>query len=70
MKIRGGGCGKEKAVTEERFAECMRAMKNGDRNALKEIYEEYLPYLYSVVFGVVQQKETAEDVTSEVLLKI
>ena len=57
-------------MTEERFAECMRAMKNGDRNALKEIYEEYLPYLYSVVFGVVQQKETAEDVTSEVLLKI
>ena len=70
MKDKGGGCGKEKAVTEERFAECMQAIANGDRAALKEIYEEYLPYLYTIVLGVVQQRETAEDVTSDVFIRI
>ena len=70
MKDKGGGCGKEKAVTEERFAECMQAIANGDRDALKEIYEEYLPYLYTIVLGVVQQRETAEDVTSDVFIRI
>lgn len=57
-------------MTEERFAECMTAIVNGNRDALREIYEEYLPYLYTVVLGVVQQKETAEDVTSDVFIKI
>ena len=70
MKDKGGGCGKEKAVTEERFAECMQAIANGNRDALKEIYEEYLPYLYTIVLGVVQQRETAEDVTSDVFIRI
>ncbi|MBR3517520.1 MAG: RNA polymerase sigma factor [Lachnospiraceae bacterium] len=57
-------------MTEERFAECMRSLSEGDRNALKEIYEEYLPYIYTIVFGVVQQKETAEEVTNDVFIKI
>lgn len=61
---------RKKAVTEERFAECMRAIADGDRDALKEIYEEYLPYLYTIVLGVVQQRETAEDVTSDVFIRI
>ena len=61
---------RKKAVTEERFAECMQAIANGDRDALKEIYEEYLPYLYTIVLGVVQQRETAEDVTSDVFIRI
>ena len=57
-------------MTEERFAECMQTIAGGDRNALKEIYEEYLPYLYTIVLDVVQQKETAEDVTSDVFIRI
>ncbi|MBR1471134.1 MAG: RNA polymerase sigma factor [Lachnospiraceae bacterium] len=57
-------------MTEERFAACMAGIRDGDRNALREIYEEYLPYLYTVVYGIVQQKETAEDVTSDVFLRI
>ena len=59
-----------KNVNDERFAQCMKSIAEGDKTALKEIYEEYLPYLYSVVYGVVQQKEAAEDVTSEVFLRI
>ena len=57
-------------MTEERFAECMTAIVNGNRDALREIYEEYLPYLYTIVLGVVQQRETAEDVTSDVFIRI
>ncbi|MCR5250712.1 MAG: RNA polymerase sigma factor [Lachnospiraceae bacterium] len=57
-------------MKEETFAQCMSRIANGDRSALKEIYEEYLPYLYSIVYGVLQQKEEAEDVTSEVFLRI
>ena len=57
-------------MKEEEFAGCMSRIANGDRSALKEIYEEYLPYLYSIVYGVLQQKEEAEDVTSDVFLRI
>ncbi len=42
----------------------------GDRQALKEIYEAYLPYLYTVVFGVLQNKEDAEDVSTDVFLRL
>ena len=57
-------------MNDERFAQCMKSIAEGDKTALKDIYEEYLPYLYSVVYGVVQQREAAEDVTSEVFLRI
>ncbi|MBR6257801.1 MAG: RNA polymerase sigma factor [Lachnospiraceae bacterium] len=57
-------------MKEEQFAQCMQRIAAGDKNALREIYEEYLAYLYSVVYGVLGHKETAEDVTSEVFLRI
>lgn len=57
-------------MKEEQFAQCMKRIAAGDRDGLKEIYAEYLPYLYSVVYGVLQHKETAEDVTSDVFLRI
>lgn len=45
-------------------------MKDGDKSALKEIYEAYLTYIYTVVYGVVQSKENAEDITSEFFIKL
>ena len=57
-------------MKEEQFAQCMQRIAKGDKDALREIYEEYLAYLYSVVYGVLGHKETAEDVTSEVFLRI
>lgn len=57
-------------MSEEKFAECMERMQNGDKSALKEVYEAYLPYLYSIIMSVLQNKENAEDVTSEFFIKL
>ena len=57
-------------MTEERFEQCMKRIADGDREALKDLYEEYLPYLYTVIYGILQNKEMAEDVTTDCFLKI
>ena len=45
-------------------------MCRGDKGALREIYEEYLSYLYSIAYSVLGNKENAEDVTSECFIKL
>ena len=57
-------------MTDERFGQCVAAMVKGDRNGLKEIYQEYMPYVYRVVFGVVGNREDAEDLSADVFLKL
>lgn len=52
------------------FESCMERMKDGDKSALKEIYEAYLSYIYTIVYGVVQSRENAEDITSEFFIKL
>lgn len=37
---------------------------------LKDIYVEYLPYVYRVVYGIVGNKENAEDITSDFFVKL
>ncbi|HOO79231.1 MAG TPA: sigma-70 family RNA polymerase sigma factor [Lachnospiraceae bacterium] len=56
-------------MTEERFEACVARIRSGDRNGLREIYEEYLPYIYTVVYGILQNKENAEDVTSDFFIR-
>ena len=58
------------AVTDQEFEQCMRCMKGNDKNALKQVYEAYLPYIYRIVLGIVENKEQAEDVTSEFFIKL
>lgn len=57
-------------LTEDRFEECIRRICAGDKGGLKEIYETYFPYLYSVVYNILQNKENAEDVTSDFFIKL
>lgn len=57
-------------MEEKRFHACMNRIKSGDKSALREIYEEYIGYIYSVVLQVVMNKEDAEDVTSEFFIKL
>ena len=57
-------------MEEKQFHTCMKKIKTGDKSALREIYEEYIGYIYSVVFQVVLNKEDAEDVTSEFFIKL
>lgn len=57
-------------MTDKEFDACMRRMSQGDKQALKEVYESYLPYIYAIVLGVVGNRENAEDVTSEFFIKL
>ena len=64
------GLRKGEPMEETRFSACMKRVKSGDKSALREIYEEYIGYIYSIVYQVVQNKEDAEDVTSEFFIKL
>ena len=57
-------------MEETRFSKCMGRIKSGDKNALHEVYEEYIGYIYSIVLQVVQNREDAEDITSEFFIKL
>lgn len=57
-------------MTDREFDVCMERIVNGDKNALKEIYDEYLRYIYSVIYTMVQSKEDAEDITSDFFIKL
>lgn len=57
-------------MEEKQFHACMKKIESGDRSALREIYEAYIGYIYSVVFQVVRNKEDAEDITSEFFIKL
>lgn len=57
-------------MTEVQFSTLMSRIAEGDRKALQEIYEEYMPYIYSVIFNVLKNKENAEDVCSDFFIKL
>lgn len=57
-------------MEEKQFHVCMKSIKNGDKSALRVIYEEYAGYIYSIVLQVVNNREDAEDVTSEFFIKL
>lgn len=63
-------CRKGASVEEKEFHVCMKRMRAGEQSALREIYEAYIGYIYSVVFQIVRNKEDAEDVTSEFFIKL
>lgn len=52
------------------FDLCMERMKNGDKSALKEIYEAYSGYIFHLIKNIVQNYENAEDVTSDFFIKL
>lgn len=57
-------------MSDEQFFMYMADMKNGNKNALKTVYQEYLPYIYTIIFNIVQDKHDAEDLTSEFFIKL
>jgi len=57
-------------MTDIVFNECMERMRNGDQSGLHDIYNAYLAYIYSVVYTILQNKENAEDVTSDFFIKL
>ena len=57
-------------MNEHQFEEAVTRMIQGDKTALKEIYEYYAGYIYQIVYSVLQNKENAEDVTSEFFIRL
>ena len=57
-------------MTEAEFESCIKRICQGDQMGLKDIYIEYLPYIYRVVYGIVENKENAEDITSDFFVKL
>lgn len=57
-------------MTEARFEKCIRAMNRGSREGLKEVYEEYVSYIYGIVRALLQNREDAEDITSDFFIRL
>lgn len=57
-------------MTSEQFDACIDLILNKDKSGLKQIYDEYMPYIYRIILGVVQRKEDAEDIASEFFIKL
>lgn len=57
-------------MTQKDFNDCMAQIASGNKDGLRVIYEEYLSYIYTIVYGVVTSRENAEDITSEFFIKL
>lgn len=57
-------------MTDEEFQTAIYTLAQGDKNALRLIYQAYVRLIYAVVFDVVGRREDAEDVTSEFFIKL
>ncbi len=57
-------------MTDELFEQCVHRIQQGDKEGLKQIYEAYIAFIYSVIYGILQNKENTEDVTSEFFIKL
>ncbi|MCR5672619.1 MAG: sigma-70 family RNA polymerase sigma factor [Lachnospiraceae bacterium] len=57
-------------MTDRQFDDCLARIRRKDKPALKEIYEEYIAFIYHVVLDIVKNKESAEDITSEFFIKL
>lgn len=57
-------------MNEHQFEEAVARMVRGDKSGLKEIYENYVGYIYRIIFEVLQSKENAEDVTSDFFIRL
>ena len=57
-------------MTDEQFSYAMERIRKKDKSALKEIYEEYVSFIFHAVLDVVRSREAAEDITSEFFIKL
>lgn len=57
-------------MEDKRFDACMEKIRAGNKEGLREIYDAYSGYIWSVVYEIVKNKENAEDVTSDFFIKL
>ncbi len=61
---------REKTVNDQQFEKAVARMVQGDKTGLKEIYEAYIGYIYRIIYEVLQNRENAEDVTSDFFIRL
>ena len=52
------------------FEACIRQIQQGDKEGLKSIYQAYVGLIYSIVYDMTNQKEDAQDITSEFFIRL
>lgn len=57
-------------MEDKEFDLCMSRMADGDKDALRAIYENYRAYIYHFLLGILKSKEDAEDVASEFFIRL
>ena len=57
-------------MEDREFDLCMSRLKEGDKEALHEIYTALGSYIYHFVLGILKSKEDAEDITSEFFIRL
>ncbi len=57
-------------MDQERFDACMQKICRGDREGLREIYDAYMTYVFSVIYQVVGNQADAEDITADFFIKL
>ena len=57
-------------MDEREFECCIVAMQQGDKQGLRRVYEAYARYIYTIVYGILSNKENAEDVTADFFIKL
>lgn len=57
-------------MQQQEFEQCIEQIRLGNKEGLKTIYENYINYIYTIVYGILGNQENAEDVTSEFFIRI
>ena len=57
-------------MDDRSFEIAVEKIRHGDKDGLKEIYEAYTACIYTTIFTIFKNKETAEDLTSEFFIKL
>lgn len=57
-------------MTDSRFERLILLIKQGDRQGLREIYDEYGRMIYSTALAVAGDPHDAEDITSDFFIKL
>lgn len=57
-------------MEDQVFDRCMERIRQGDKDALKDIYTAYAGFIFHMVLGILKNRENAEDVTSEFFIKL
>ena len=60
----------ENYMDNKKFEECMHRIRNGDKDALKEIYEAYHEYIFHLIYSITGNYSDAEDLTIEFFIKL